>query len=99
MILSVILAFLLSFQGRETSQTDRFAAGLLLASLIVIRGVPDRWTASVSFSDKYISRCSVQSAWASAAPLNEKLSTKVSVPWLEFVAVVNLPISGAPAIS
>jgi len=42
MRLSVIFAFLRPFQGSETSQTDRLAAGLLLATLIVMLGVPDR---------------------------------------------------------
>ncbi len=48
MILSVNLAFSPSFQGNETSQTDKFVAGLLLESLIVIRADPDRWTTLVA---------------------------------------------------
>ena len=40
-MLSLILTPLPSFQGSETNQTDKFAAGLLLDNLIVIFGTPD----------------------------------------------------------
>ncbi len=35
--------------GRETSQTERLAAGLLLETRILMLAVPDKWTGSVSF--------------------------------------------------
>ena len=37
-----------SFHGNATSQTDRLAAALLAARRIVIRGVPEMCTGSVS---------------------------------------------------
>ena len=43
MILSVILDFLPSVHGKETSQTERLAADLLLDTLTVTFGVPEIW--------------------------------------------------------
>ena len=77
MMLSVIRVSLPFDQGRETIQTERFAAGLLLARRMVIRAVPERCTGSFNVGVVYIRRCSVNSACASASPLNEKLSVNV----------------------
>ena len=38
-----------SSHGNDTNHTDKFAAGLLLASLISMRASPDRWSGAVSF--------------------------------------------------
>ena len=51
--MSVILAFLSEFQGSETSQTDKFAAFLLLAILIVRVDNPDRWISSFRTGVRY----------------------------------------------
>ena len=41
-MLSVIFDLEFSNHGKETSQTDRFAAGLSQDNLMLMRGVPDR---------------------------------------------------------
>ena len=71
MMLSVILVFRASDHGNETNHTDKLAAGLLLAILILILGVPEMCTSLVNIGVTYSNRCSVVSALAKLEPEKE----------------------------
>src|SRR5690349_5935843 len=66
--------------GSVTSQTDRFAAGLLDATRSVTRAVPERCTVSASGAVAYSRRVRDCARLAFALPLTDTLSTSVSAP-------------------
>ena len=88
---SVIRAFLFSFQGKETSQTDRLVAGLLLAIFTVIFGRPEMCRSSFRTGVTYNNLFFDELAFAKALPEILESSTKTSLVFVLLLLIESFP--------